>query len=218
MPTDNPKISGYVPQQIYDRFKQYQEENNLSMSQAVIVILAEYFGIEETIKENISGSPIGGVTLSEFQELKLRLEKVELEVEQLKSTSKNVEVEVENDIDDIVAQQEENLVEQSSNEDQENISSLPLDLGVDYPQISIELDGKSFAKRVGINNSKLSTLRTDFKGTPDKFTEWTTENDPDGITWNYKNKPHGKGVLYYPLENTNGELLSKLKEWITTKV
>lgn len=48
MPTENPKISGYVPKVVYDRFKQFQEERGLSMSQAVIEILVEHFGIDLT--------------------------------------------------------------------------------------------------------------------------------------------------------------------------
>lgn len=62
MPTDNPKISAYVPQLVYDTFKQFQDERGISMSQAVIVILAEYFGIQQELKEFIEGSVVGGVT------------------------------------------------------------------------------------------------------------------------------------------------------------
>jgi hypothetical protein len=87
MPTDNPKISLYVPQQIYDRFKEFQEARKLSMSQAGIVIIAEYFGIEENIKEITEGTTIGGVTLAEFEQLKQRLEQLEKQVEQSKTTS-----------------------------------------------------------------------------------------------------------------------------------
>lgn len=43
MPTNNPKISAYVPQYVFDRFKQYEKEQGLSMSQAVAGILIRYF-------------------------------------------------------------------------------------------------------------------------------------------------------------------------------
>jgi hypothetical protein len=46
MSTENPKISAYVPQIIYDRFKQFQKDRSLSMSQAVIQLFAEYFDID----------------------------------------------------------------------------------------------------------------------------------------------------------------------------
>ena len=55
MPTDNPKISSYVPQPIFDRFKEYQGENDCSMSQALALILSEYFGLQGVVRsENIS--------------------------------------------------------------------------------------------------------------------------------------------------------------------
>lgn len=45
MPTENKKISAYVPDVIYDRFIQYKDERGLSMSQVAIEIFATYFGI-----------------------------------------------------------------------------------------------------------------------------------------------------------------------------
>ena len=63
MPTDNPKISLYVPQVIYDRFSEFAKQQGLSMSQAGIVVLAEYFGLQEALKETTEGTTIGGVTL-----------------------------------------------------------------------------------------------------------------------------------------------------------
>jgi hypothetical protein len=51
MPTENPKISAYVPQSVYDAFNHFKGERSLSMSQAAIVIFAEYFGIDLS-KEN----------------------------------------------------------------------------------------------------------------------------------------------------------------------
>ena len=87
MPTDNPKISLYVPQQIYDRFKEFQEERKLSMSQAGIVILAEYFGVEETIKEITEGTTIGGVTLTRIENLEKEVKQLQTLVNQINNTS-----------------------------------------------------------------------------------------------------------------------------------
>lgn len=78
MPTDNPKISAYVPQLVYDTFKQFQDERGISMSQAVIVILAEYFGIQQELKEFIEGSVVGGVTLSRIEEIEQSIEQLTL--------------------------------------------------------------------------------------------------------------------------------------------
>lgn len=73
MSTDNPKISLYVPPEIYERFREFQKEKKLSMSQAGIVILAEYFGIEKSTDSNRAG----GVTLAEFKKLKEKVESIE---------------------------------------------------------------------------------------------------------------------------------------------
>ena len=50
MPTNNPKISAYVPQVVYDRFEQFRKESGLSMSQSAIVIFAKYFGLKDIAK------------------------------------------------------------------------------------------------------------------------------------------------------------------------
>ena len=43
MPTENPKISAYVPRNVYDHLLAFKSDRGLSVSQAVIVILEEYF-------------------------------------------------------------------------------------------------------------------------------------------------------------------------------
>lgn len=60
MPTENPKISAYVPQVVYDRFKEFKDERGLSFSQAAIEVFAEYFGInlvDNSTKEYTGGLP-----------------------------------------------------------------------------------------------------------------------------------------------------------------
>lgn len=86
MPTDNPKISAYVPQILFDRFKQYQEESKLSMSQAIIALLATHFGIQQTIKESSLGTVVGGVTPGRIENIEKSLFELKEEVEKLKST------------------------------------------------------------------------------------------------------------------------------------
>lgn len=76
MPTDNPKISAYVPQIVFDKVEEFRRKRNLSMSQAAIIIFAEYFGIEQAVKEFTEGTVVGGVTLN-------RIEEIESSVEQL---------------------------------------------------------------------------------------------------------------------------------------
>lgn len=69
MPTDNPKVSGYVPKAVYDRLIQFKDERGVSISQAVTVVLAEYFGVDHFV-DQVS---LGGVTLAQIDKLEQKL-------------------------------------------------------------------------------------------------------------------------------------------------
>lgn len=73
MGTDNPKVSAYVPQAIKDRLKQFREEHNLSESQAVTTILAEYFGMTQALGRSPEGLTAEGVTLARMEALEEKL-------------------------------------------------------------------------------------------------------------------------------------------------
>lgn len=51
MATKNPKISAYVPPVIYKKLKQFQNKEEITMSQAIVVILSEYFALKQEEKE-----------------------------------------------------------------------------------------------------------------------------------------------------------------------
>ena len=222
MPTTNPKISLYVPQQIYDHFKEFQVEQKLSMSQAGIVILAEYFGLKETIKEITEGTTVGGVTLAEFQELKNRLFELEkkvnfkyttsssldkLEVEQKKSTSKPSKIESQS-LDKTLDKNLETQSTKLKGEQLELLSDREIEL------ISKEL----LAKRLGLKNSgSLSNKRREIykNNNPDSDSEfyiWSQKKDFDGIGW--KPVKQNNRIEYIPVGELSNELLSKLQKWI----
>lgn len=166
MPTDNPKISLYVPQPIYDRFKSFQEERRLSMSQAGIVVLAEYFGIEETIKEITEGTTIGGVTLAEFKQLKERIEQLEKKVRQDKSTSS---------------------LPRSKKE-----ASTPSILELSNEILKIEpVKGLNLGSRLGVSKNTPAGYKREHS--VDEFATWSKKKDPDNIAW--IPNPNGKGYL-----------------------
>lgn len=77
MPTEKPKISAYVPQVVYDRMKEFQEAKGLSMSQAITVVLTEYFGLSQEI-ESSSLREVSGVSLQAFRELEARVKQLEM--------------------------------------------------------------------------------------------------------------------------------------------
>jgi hypothetical protein len=50
MPTSKPKISGYVPQHLFDSFMSLKDSQRYeSASQTLIAILSEYFGVEQQV-------------------------------------------------------------------------------------------------------------------------------------------------------------------------
>jgi hypothetical protein len=74
MGTDNPKVSAYVPQALKDRLKEFREErDSISESQAVTIILAEYFQMPEVLGRSPEGSQVGGVTIARMEALEERL-------------------------------------------------------------------------------------------------------------------------------------------------
>ncbi|HEY9707008.1 MAG TPA: hypothetical protein V6D48_02260 [Oculatellaceae cyanobacterium] len=46
MATKNPRVVGYIQPATHERLKQYMEEQGLSESKALDVILGEYFGVD----------------------------------------------------------------------------------------------------------------------------------------------------------------------------
>ena len=107
MPTDNKKISAYVPDVVYDRFIQYKDEHKLSMSQAAIEIFATHFGINlnPTISNESTGELLGRVdTLEkELLGLKIHFKLLSEQVDLMQSTSESlitepVEVSVDKNI------------------------------------------------------------------------------------------------------------------------
>lgn len=73
MGTDNPKVSAYVPQAIKDRLKEFRVEHSLSESQAVTAILAEYFGMAQSLTRSPEGLKAEGVTLARIEALEEKL-------------------------------------------------------------------------------------------------------------------------------------------------
>lgn len=221
MPTDNPKISLYVPKQIFDRFKSFQEERKLSMSQAGIVIIAEYFGIEETIKEITEGTTIGGVTLAEFEQLKQKV--AELEILAILDRDQKVEQKVTKSELPIVKNQNiDKMLDENKSFDQKleivknknNPSQLKL-INEKTNSISAEL----LAKRLGIrnyrsiDNKRNLIYKNNNLNSDEKFIEWTRKKDFDSIGW--KPVKEQKKINYVVANELDSELLGRLNKWIT---
>ncbi len=210
MPSDNPKISAYVPQSVYDCFKDFQKKQKLSMSQATIVIMSEYFGLEEILKGINPESPIGGVTLDEFIKLREEVQSLKKILNSIKSSEVNSVRQVLHKTKNKDTGIKENLV-----------SKQPTIINIDKYTSCLEKN-ESLLKRISpISGRKLSSLRFFLGKTTvavvkraknlKDFTKWTKEKDPDGIGWRSVETPK-KG--YLPLDDTPSELLDSLLEWM----
>ena len=71
MTTDNPKVSGYVSQEICDRLKTFKEERKLkSISEALGIALAEYFQVDQkTVYQTSLLSGDNFVSIDRFETL-----------------------------------------------------------------------------------------------------------------------------------------------------
>lgn len=77
MATSNPKISAYVPQHIFKRFKQYEKDQGLSMSQAVADVLAKYFDLPSSQERTVVSSVIPDEFLDRISSLEKKVEALE---------------------------------------------------------------------------------------------------------------------------------------------
>ena len=197
MPTNNPKISLYVPKHIYNRFKEFQEEQSLSMSQAGIVILAEYFGLKETIKEITEGTTIGGVTLERVEEIEKRLIKLEILEARLSQ------------LEDRVVRTKttsEPKVTKLKNQ-QEKVQKSQFELLPDLKPSSISISTTLLAQRLDVKPNSVSSVKS--KKGIDGFYEWSKGKDFDQIGWIPESK-----TTYTTHDKLSDNVLTKLQKWI----
>lgn len=220
MPTDNPKVSAYVPQAIKDRLTQFREEFSISESQAVTKILAEYFGMTEVLSRSSEG--VAGVTLAGMEAIEVKLASFMQQVENRLTALENT---TQNKSELLVVQEE--LSEDSQFKD-DSPNELPVELlpkfellDQDISEAPVNLLGEPIEEISPIPGLKLSSLRF---GRPknaiagikrnrsiEELTEWTRQEDPDDIAWKFVESP---SVGYVPAEELSSEQRSSLLKWI----
>lgn len=238
MPTENPKISAYVPQVVYDRFKQYQEERQLSMSQAAIEILAHYFGLhlEEPVKEFTGGLPSRILQVEQsIEELKMLYIQLASKVDQVKTTSEPPDEKSLDDLNSQISLNSEPLSELKSDLPEISISEpesklpselqseplekehleVPVQLNiVDSPSDSLSSSLKELSLSEVKLGERLSINRSTLasrrkKESVEKFTDMTFQKDPDAIKWVYS----GQLKSYVPYGDLSSEQAESLKAW-----
>jgi hypothetical protein len=91
MPTQNPKISAYVPQVVYDSFKQYEKKHGGSMSQALAQLIADCLGIDLS---TFTVKSTGGLQ-SEIEDLRIEIHDLKNNLVDLKEIVANLVEKVE---------------------------------------------------------------------------------------------------------------------------
>lgn len=236
MPTENPKISAYVPQVVYDRFKQYQEERQLSMSQAATEILAHYFelNLQFPNKESTSGLPsrLNEIEQS-LEDLKNLYTQLASKVDQIKTTSELQSEPKSNVPNSIISEplsesKSKLLTDNSESEaksellgnlqselPEEEHLEVPVQLNlVDSPSNSLSSLLKELSLSARKLGERLSTSRYIIgaerkKASVEEFANMTFQKDPDAIKWVYSDQLKS----YVPYGDMSPEQVESLKSW-----
>lgn len=239
MATDNKKVSGYLPQSIFDVFEDFREKRSLSASSALITILTEYFQVDQKVDLQASllssdnfvsreqfeslEDKLSGLSSSLLSELDKMVEKrfSSLRSELLSSPLKSIEVQTVN-------------VESESQEDSNHLQLDLIDTVASKEDIEVDsqssqavseqsdfvlsepsdsLSGQRLAKRLNTTTTRLSKNKKELS--EQDFYNWLQENDPDKISWRPIGGDLKKRVSgWIPSQDTQSELLSRLNEWL----
>lgn len=226
MPTDNPKISAYVPKIVYDRFEQLRKESNgVSMSQLATIIFAKYFGLDDIAKGVTGEITTDDSALDRIKALESQVDDLYKKFSELQSKSvgePSILVEIEAEVEPIITNTNENILSellielpvQKVDESDAKISSLQGELLKEPPVQINPIKGKTLAKRlISPKTDKsitTSLLSTENQKSFDHFYQWTMDLDIDNIGWEFK----GRSVGYIPVGKLSSELRSKLLKWI----
>ena len=243
MPTENPKISAYVPQVVYDRFKQYQEERQLSMSQAVTEILAHCFelNLEFPKKEFTSELPSRLIEIEQsLEELKGLYTQLASKVDHIQTTSKLLYSNTLNNVDhqipvisESLSELKSKLLTDSSESEAKSellgklLGELPKEQHSEVPVQLNLVDSQSNSlsgslKELSLSGVKLAerlsidrtTLGTHRKkDSEEEFANMTSQKDPDAIKWVYSDQLKS----YVPYGDLFLEQVENLKSWKNQK-
>jgi len=221
MATNNPKISAYVPQAVYDRFEQFRKESGLSMSQSAIVIFAKYFGLED-IAKGVTGeittndSALDRIKILESQvsDLFQKLSELQGELSSKSPLSMVFETEVKEKYEDLLSESLDELPTQRVETLAFSLDGLQGELlgesPIQIPAISDTLLAKRLltkkGKPIGTSNFRVKKGRSN----TEDFFVWTIHADPDNIGWECDEKTR----LCTPDKNLSDELKNKLLKWI----
>ena len=216
MPTENPKISAYVPQVVYDKFLEFKSDKNISMSQAATLVFAEFFGVDLSNSSEPQSFTSGLPDRVKFleEQFELLIQRVDL----VQSTSKPLE---SSDIPKVSATQEDKRLDSKSGYRQTEITDILVSDNNSSDDIdsllsrlnSRPLKGKMLSLRLGMNPSVLSTKKGKLKDSPTEFEDWLQSKDVDSVRWCLIAE-NGKFKGYAPVDDTSEDKLVLLSQWL----
>lgn len=238
MSTQNRRVAAYLPKSIDDRLKAFIAERNLKGdSQALIIILSEYFEVSREVA-HISSSDLEHLKSDLLSKLSSKLlnMKAELKSELLgelrsdlyqnptssssvDNSSESPSISLGNSLNGTISELPSESVEESQVSDVE-----PVEMGKTDDQAEsrqhVMLPAVELARRLNVGGSTISVRKGE---STEKFAKWSCNKDPDGITWAFVPELNGfqpvgnvppeilEGLLSEPLEGlTTGELSKRL--------
>ena len=176
MPTDNPKVSAYVPQSIKDRLKAFREERDISESQALILILAEYFGMPEALVRSHQGNHAAGVTLARIEVLEEKLASLTVPQSSLPSglleKIDQLSLSISFFAERLEALEQSSLLSELKSELKESDSVLPQEDEKAPNQLNLlDLAEDGQAIRENASSSQWVFIESDLSGLPDELLE-----------------------------------------------
>lgn len=202
MPSELPRVAAYLQTPIHQKLTEFCEAQELSQSQAINQILAEYFGVLPS--DTLSHTPKSEARLSavegELLTVREQLSSLTQAVEGLQKQVGRIPSELPSSTPKADAQLSGDSPDSSpgsspvSELPSESLSSVPeslTQLSGEFPSnlpsdIPASLNRNQLAKRLGCTKSNMTyQLR---KGDETAFIAWSQEKDPDGIGWRYESQ------------------------------
>lgn len=209
MPTENRRVATYLPKDVDERLEVFKTERGIKGdSQALIVILREFLGIDQPVSQVVAHSS-RFATLENFEDLASQVsvlfEKVELLSRTLVSGLSELQ---QKPLGESLAEpvSEHIEVEESFRTDLpfSTVNQKDSEASSTATSGAIAISGTELAKRLNIGQSTISTRK---KITREDFANWTRSKDPDGIAWAYMSDSGS----YQPTGDVPTEVLSKLQ-------
>ena len=196
MPTNNPKISSYVPQALYEKLIEFKDERGVSISQANIIVLSEFFGVDISNPDDESRLTSG---------VPSRLESLEIETADLRKQFEKLSVAFQN-----LSQKNSEKIDSTSSLLSDSPTQLELISSDAGDSIEVKLDKALICRRLSMNPASFNNYTSKYKNS---FSEWSASKDPDGVPWNIAKE--GRKYFYLPSLEISIHQKESLNDWFS---